>query len=395
MLTLANEGNKRAKLVNRLWDRKDLLISAILTGNNIANIASSSLAAGLMLEMFGEIGLAYATAGMTILIVLFVEILPKTIALRAPDETALTLSPFMRVVMFVLEPVTLLCRAIVNTILNLFKRRKRGGEEEEAAEQEIRGMIDMHATFIDESHDTAYMLHAIVDLAGMTVADVMTHRRDMVSVSLNQPPEIMVQQALEARHARVPVWGKSSEDIVGVIDTRRLLAELVRRGGSTNNIDTSSFMSPPWFIPDTSPLLDQLKAFRGRGTNNAYVIDEYGVLLGMITLADILEEIVGHYDRGQFNALSVPKPQADGSFILDGRFPIRELNREMGWELNDEAATTVAGYVINLAERIPEAGETVTNSDGFSFQVLSRKQKRIAKVRIRYKPAKPASKPPA
>lgn len=388
MLTLANEGSRRAALVNRLWTQRDLLIAAILVGNNIANIASATIATWLMVETFGEVGVAYATAAMTVLIVLFVEILPKTVAIRSPDESALILAPFVGALMFVLGPITALCRDFVNAILSLFKRRKKGEEEgEEEAKQEIRGVIDMHAGMITDNPDTAYMLHAIVDLAGMSVTDVMTHRRDMMSVPRDQPPDILIRQILEAKHARVPLTGKSSEDIVGVVDARMLLAELVRQGGAVQNIDIAAISSPPWFIPDATGLLDQLKAFRKRAVSIAFVVDEYGVLGGMLTLADILEEIVGHYDRGQFNALSVPKPQGDGSLVLDGRFPIRELNRELGWDMEDEYATTIAGYIINAAEKIPEPGETVT-TDGFVFQVLSRKQKRIAKVRVRQR--KPA-----
>lgn len=382
MLTLENDGHRRARLVNRIWLEKDLLIGAILVGYNIINVVSSALTTAMMIHLFGEAGLAYATAVMSVLIVLFVEILPKTIAIRAPDETALFLAPFVRMVMWVLVPITLVCRWITHTLLLPFKGKTHAHNREEVAEQELRGAIEMHADIFDEGQHTAGMLRAVVDLADMTVADVMTHRRDIISVAIGQPMDTLVQELLDARHSHVPIWGKSPEDIVGVIDARRLLSELAQREGATAGLDIANIVTPPWFIPETTELLEQLKAFRERKANIAFVIDEYGVLQGLLTLANILEEIVGHYDRGQYNALAVPKALADGSIILDGRFPVRELNREMDWDLNDEVATTIAGYIIHVAQRIPEPGETITDG-AFLFDVLARKQKQISKVRIR------------
>jgi Mg2+/Co2+ transporter CorB len=165
------------------------------------------------------------------------------------------------------------------------------------------------------------------------------------------------------------------------MDVRKLLAELTRQGGDIKKVELSNLISSPWFIPDSTGLLEQLKAFRRRKLNLAFVVDEYGVLLGMLTLADILEEIVGHYDRGQYNAITVPKPEQDGSIILDGRFPVREFNRETGWELPDEHASTMAGLVIHVAEHIPEPGERFTHGRYF-FEVLARKKNRVAKIRV-------------
>lgn len=382
MLTLENEGSPRAMLVNRIMKQPDLLIGSILVGYNVINIVSSALTTAAMIEAFGEAGLAYATAIMSVMIVLFVEILPKTIAIRRPDATALFLAPLTQLLVWVLVPITIICRSIILFILKPFRINKNNEEIEENAEQEIRGVIDMHAEILGASQATATMLHAVVDLKEMTVADVMTHRRDMVSIAISQPTDILIKALLDAKHSQVPLWGKTPEDIVGVIDARRLIAELAGREGNTQGIDITNIISPPWFIPNTTGLLEQLNIFRQRGVRVAFVVDEYGVLQGMLTLADILEEIVGHYDKGQFNALAVPKPQADGSIILDGKFPIRELNREMGWELSDENATTIAGFIIHVAERIPEPGETIY-FDPFAFQILARKQKQISKVRIR------------
>ena len=382
MLTLENEGNRRAKLVNRIMKQPDLLIGSILVGYNVINIVSSALTTAAMIEAFGEAGLAYATAIMSVMIVLFVEILPKTIAIRRPDATALFLAPFSQLLVWILVPITIVCRSIILFILKPFKINKDNNEIEENAEQEIRGVIDMHAEILGASQATATMLHAVVDLKEMTVADVMTHRRDITSVAIGQPANILIKALLDAKHSQVPLWGKTPEDIVGVIDARRLIAELAGREGNAQGIDITNIIAPPWFIPNTTGLLEQLHIFRQRGARVAFVVDEYGVLQGMLTLADILEEIVGHYDKGQFNALAVPKPQPDGSIVLDGRFPIRELNREMGWELSDEDATTIAGFIIHVAERIPEPGETIY-FDPFAFQILERKQKQISKVRIR------------
>lgn len=380
MLTLAQNGNHRAELVNRLWQDRDLLVSAILVGNNIANIFSSALATALLIEAFGEHGVIYATAAMSVIIILCVEILPKTVALARPDDTALFLAPFVMVVMFILGPVTRVCRFIIKSLLKPFKNLHNRKRQEEA-EEEIRGIIDMHAEMFDTGQQTA-MMHAIVDLGTMTVEDVMLHRADMISVPIGQPIDKLIQELLSARHSLVPLWGKTPEDIMGVLDARKLLAELARREGVVAGFEIGNIVSAPWFIPNTTGLLDQLKAFREKHMNLAFVVDEYGVLQGMITLADILEEIVGHYDRGQFNAIAVPKPQADGSYLLEGRFPIRELNRELGWDLPDENATTVAGFVLGVAERIPEPGERFYYKN-FSIEVLQRNKNSLSRIRIR------------
>ncbi len=389
MLTLENEGSKRAARVNRIMKQPDLLIGAIVVGYNVINIVSSALTTAAMIESFGEAGLAYATALMSVMIVLFVEILPKTVAIRRPDGTALFLAPFMQFLVWILVPVTVLSRGFILFLLKPFKLNIGNEEIEENAEQEIRGVIDMHAELSDASQATATMLHAVVDLKEMTVADVMTHRRDMVSIAMRQPAPLLIKVLLDAKHSQIPLWGKTPEDIVGVIDARHLISKLAEHEGGAKDIDIATIVAPPWFIPDTTGLLEQLDAFRQRGVRIAFVVDEYGVLQGMLTLADILEEIVGHYDKGQFNALAVPKQQPDGSLILDGRFPIRELNREMGWELSDEHATTIAGFIIHIAERIPEPGETIY-ADPFAFQILARKQKQISKVKIRMRRITPA-----
>ncbi|MBI3419985.1 MAG: DUF21 domain-containing protein [Proteobacteria bacterium] len=380
MLTLEREGHRRAALINRLWKNKDVLISALLVGNSIANIASSALMTGLMIERFGQVGVAYATAGMTVFIVLFIEIFPKSVALRKPDDTALVLVPFVSVTMLILVPITHVCQMIIRFFLRPLSTAKTALTHK-AAEQELRGMIDMHARLLDKEHQAAGMLHAIVDLSDMAVADVMLHRRDMVSLPYAQPSEKMVRDLLDCRHSLVPLWSKTPEDIVGVIDVRKLLAEMTTHGGDSTKVDIANIVTPPWFIPDGTGLLEQLKAFRRQRLNLAFVVDEYGVLQGMLTLADILEEIVGHYDRGQYNAINVPKPQPDGSIILDGRFPVREFNRETGWELPDEHATTVAGLVIHIAEHIPEPGERFILGR-YWFEVLGRKRNRVARLRI-------------
>jgi Mg2+/Co2+ transporter CorB len=380
MLTLEREGRRRAALVNRLWKDRDLLITALLVGNNILNIVSSALMTALMIELFGDAGVIYATIGMTIFIVLFIEILPKAVALRWPDDTALVLAPFISVLVLILVPITYICRAIILFILKPFPAPEKDAREL-AAEQELRGMIDMHARLLDKEKEAAGMLHAIVDLSDMSVVDVMLHRRDMVSLPYATPSDKMVKELLDARHSLVPLWSKTPEDIVGVIDVRKLLAELTRHDGNIGLVDITGIITPPWFIPDTTGLLEQLKAFRRRRLGLAFVVDEYGMLQGIITLADILEEIVGHYDRGQYNALNVPRPEPDGSVILDGRFPIREFNREMGWELPDDHATTMAGLVIHVAEHIPEPGERF-NAGPYFFEVLQRRKNRVAKVRV-------------
>ena len=234
------------------------------------------------------------------------------------------------------------------------------------------------------------MLGAILDLEKLEVGEVMTHRRNIVSINIDAPVEEIVRQVLEGPHTRYPIWRGDPDAISGVLHAKDVLAAVQRQGAKLTNAELRRLASPPWFIPDTTALLHQLVAFRQRRAHLAFVVDEYGALMGLVTLEDILEEIVGDIVDEKDVEMSGVKQEADGSILVEGRVTIRDLNRQFDWHLPDDEATTVAGLLIYEARRIPEVGE-VFQFHGFRFEVVSRQRHQLTLLRLRREPS--ASRP--
>ncbi len=381
MLRMEKTGNRRAAIVNRLLETRERLLGAILTGNNIVNIAASSLATGLLLSWFGDVGVLYATMIMSVVVVVFTEVLPKTVAINAPDRVALLVVRPISWIVRLLGPMLVGIEALVRSILRLFGVRVGAGQAFLSAHEELRGTVDLlHHEGGVEKHDRD-MFSGLLDLRDLTVSDVMIHRTEMITVCADDPPEQVVKAVLEAEVTRVPLWKGKPENIVGILHAKDLLRAIQVADGDLAKIDAAAIARPPWFVPDIRPLPEQLKAFRRRKTHFALVVDEYGEVMGLVTLEDILEEIVG--DITDEHDIVVPgvRPQPDGSVNVDGGVPIRDLNRAMEWNLPDDEATTVAGLVIHEARSIPEPGQTFT-FHGFRFRVLRRERNRITTLRI-------------
>jgi Mg2+/Co2+ transporter CorB len=381
MLRLEKGGSRAATLVNRLLQARERLIGALLLGNNAVNIAASSLATSVLLVWFGDVGVLYATVVMTLVVVIFTEVLPKTVAINAPERIALFVARPMHWVVRVFGPVLMGIEALVRAVLRLFGIRVGENQPILSAHEELRGAVDLlHREGGVEKLDRD-MFGGVLDLRELEVSDVMIHRTEMVTVNADDPPEEIVRSVLAASVTRLPVWRESPENIIGMLHAKDMLRALQAVEGDAARIDVVSIMTPPWFVPDTRPLFDQLRAFRRRKTHFALVVDEYGELLGLVTLEDILEEIVG--DIADEHDVAVPgvRPQPDGSVHADGSVPIRDLNRAMEWNLPDDEATTVAGLVIHAARLIPEAGQSFTFY-GFRFHVLRRSRNRITALHI-------------
>jgi Mg2+/Co2+ transporter CorB len=381
MHRLENQGNRRAGLVNHLLDARERLIGALLLGNNAVNIAASSLATGVLLNWFGEFGVVYATAIMTLLIVMFAEVLPKTAAFNAPDRIALWVAAPVSFTVRLAAPVLSAMTWGVKWMLCLFGMK--GGETQSilSPHEELRGAVDLlHREGGVERLDRD-MFSGLLDLRELTVSDVMIHRTEMITVCADDPPEQVVKSVLESEVTRVPLWRGKPENIVGILHAKDLLRAIQVADADLSKIDVGAIARPPWFVPDTRPLSEQLKAFRRRKTPFALVVDEYGEVMGLVTLEDILEEIVGDITDEHDIAVPGVRPQPDGSVNVDGGVPIRDLNRAMEWNLPDDEATTVAGLVIHEARSIPEAGQTFT-FHGFRFRVLRRERNRIMALRI-------------
>jgi magnesium and cobalt exporter, CNNM family len=392
MHRLEKQGNRRAAIVNRLLDARERMIGALLFGNNAVNIAASSLATGILLAWFGDVGVIYATVVMTVLIVVFAEVLPKTAAFNAPNRVALAVARPIDWTVRLLAPVLVAVEWLVRRLLRLVGMNVDEGESILSPHEELRGAVDLlHREGGVERLDRD-MLSGLLDLRDLTVSDVMIHRTEMVTVCADDPPEQVVKAVLEAEVTRIPLWKAKPENIVGILHAKDLLRAIQIADGDLAKIDVTAIVRPPWFVPDIRPLSEQLKAFRRRKTHFALVVDEYGEVMGLVTLEDILEEIVGDITDEHDVVVPGVRPQPDGSVNVDGGVPIRDLNRAMEWNLPDDEATTVAGLVIHEARSIPEPGQTFT-FHGFRFRVLRREKNRITALRITPLVRQPALKP--
>ena len=375
------EGDTRAATANQVLDEPERLIGTILLCNNLVNILASALATSLFLSLFGQAGVAYATIAMTALVVVFAEVLPKTYAISKPDTTSLAVAPIMRRLIKIASPIVLLVERMVSAILRMFVSIDDGQHVEEAAKQELRGAIDLHHREGAVVKDDKDMLGGILDLKDLEVLDVMVHRTDMHAVCIDDPPDDLVDQVLKSAHTRLPVWRDQPENIIGILHVKDLLRALNRAQFEPSKVDIEGLCKDPWFVPETTGLKDQLDGFLERKAHFAIVVDEYGEVQGLVTLEDILEEIVGQIADEHDIPDNEIRPQKDGTVNVDGSVPIRDLNRRMDWDLPDDEATTIAGLVIHEAETIPEVGQAFTFY-GFRFEILRKQRNKIVALRI-------------
>ena len=381
MLRLAQDGNRQAGVVNKLLAMRERVIGALLLGNNAVNIIASTLATGMFLAWWGDLGVFYASVVMTVLVVVFSEVLPKTAAINAPDRFALLVARPIAFVVRMLVPVLVAIEALVRLILRLFGFRAGENQSLLSPHEELRGAVDLlHREGGVEKHDRD-MVGGVLDLRELEVADVMVHRTEMMTLNADDPAEEIVRAMLASEYTRVPLWRGSPENIVGILHAKDLLRAIRAAQDDLSEVDVMAIALPPWFVPNIRPLSEQLKAFRRRKTHFALVVDEYGDLMGMVTLEDILEEIVGDISDEQDIPVPGVRPQPDGSVNVDGAVPVRDLNRVMDWKLPDNEATTIAGLVIHEARSIPEVGQSFT-FHGFRFRVQRKHRNRITALRI-------------
>ncbi|MCB1538454.1 MAG: HlyC/CorC family transporter [Rhodospirillales bacterium] len=379
MHALELEGDARAALVNRLRENKDRLIGAILLGNNITNTLSSAIATSILMSIFGASGILYATGIITVLLLIFAEVLPKTYALMRADAMAMRVAPAVRGMIWAFSPILAVVSMILRVMLRLMKPITG---QNEAAEEELRGAIELHeSTEAMRTQAKRAMLHSILDLADIEVGSIMTHRKTVETVDISQPIGVVIDQVLDNAYSRLPVYRNDPDNIVGILHAKALLREMSLAQGDFSRIDISRLISDPWFIPDTTILFDQLQAFRDRKEHFAIVVDEYGTFQGIVTLEDILEEIVG--DIEDEHDVSVPgvRAQPNGSYIVDGTVTIRDLNRALEWNLPDDDYATVAGLILHESKMIPAVGQSFVFHD-YRFKILKRQRNQITLIRI-------------
>lgn len=379
---LEQEGNNRAALVSRLLAAPEKLIGAVLVGGTLADVLAAALTAVLALRISGDIGVILAAVLLTIVIVIFAEALPKTYALAYADRVALFVAPFMRVLVAVIEPITRSIELIVRWLLAFTQSKRDDAANILAAREQIRGAIDLRTREGGVARHDAHMLGGVLDLGELQIADIMIHRTKMQTFDAADPPDVILDEVLRSPHTRIPIWKDQPENIVGILNIKDILGALAASSWDVSKLDIMSFAATPWFVPDTTTLKDQLAQFLKRKAQMALVVDEYGEVQGLITLEDILEEIVGQIADEHDAAESHIRLQADGTVNVDGAVPIRDLNRHMDWDLPDEEATTIAGLVIHEAQLIPEPGHVFTFY-GYRMEILRRNRNKIVAVRIK------------
>ena len=378
MHKLEKDGDQRASRVNQLISAKERLIGTILLGNNLVNILASALTTSLFMNLFGAAGVVYATIVMTALVVIFAEVLPKTYAIRNPDRAALKVAPLFTPLVVLFGPVSSAVEKIVKLILDYFVPTE---DDHLDAHEELRGAIDLHhkeGAVVKHDKD---MLGGVLDLKELDMEDIMVHRTKMQTLNADEPSKKLIKEVLKSPYTRLPVWRDEPENIIGILHVKDLVRALAETGQDQDKIDIVEMSIAPWFVPETTSLKDQLAAFLRNKKHFALIVDEYGEVQGLVTLEDILEEIVGDIIDEHDVENSGIRPQKDGSVNVDGPVPIRDLNRQFDWDLPDEDATTIAGLVIHNAQTIPEPGQRFSFQN-FMFEVLRRKRNQITALRI-------------
>lgn len=378
---LQKKHNKRADKVAKLLDKPEQLIGAILLGNNLVNILASAIATSFFIRWVGDTGVVYATLIMTFMILVFAEVLPKTYALQRPEKLALFIAPVINIFVIISIPFVTIIRWIVSFTLVLFGVKPPVEMDEDAADAEIRGNIDLqHEEGVMVKNDRD-MLGGILDLKQMGIEDVMIHRTKIYALDAKLNLNEITTQILANSYTRVPIYRDNPDDFIGILHTKDLLAAFNDQQANGQEVDIEGLLTPIWYVPETTSLQDQLNNFLKRKSHFAMVVDEYGETQGLITLEDILEEIVGDIIDEHDEGLEGVRPQPNGSVNVDGHISVRDLNRAMDWELPQDDAISIAGLVISEAKIIPDIGQAFVFY-GFRFEILRKQANKLTSIRV-------------
>jgi len=384
MHNLARTGKKNAKIFEELFKNKEMLICTILFANNLVNILASAIATKILIELTNNEGVLYATIIMTLMILIFGELIPKTLALSKADQFALKIAPMFRVLVYILYPLTVTLNFVATLILKIFGVNYLNFKKEEVSEkreEELRGAIDLHGE--DSSKDEKNMLKSILDLDDITVGSIMIPRKDIFSLPSNIKYNELITKLNNSPHSRIPIWEKNPENIIGIFHIRKLI-EI--KADDFKSFNIKSLCQKPWFIPESTRLDNQLLEFKRRKEHFSIVLDEYGEFLGIVTLEDIIEEIVGEIDD-EHDVLKISKAAEDikaissKSYLVKGNVTIRELNKELNINIPVSNASTVAGLVLYESRTIPKKGQIFSFFD-LKFEILSKKNNQITLLKI-------------
>jgi Mg2+/Co2+ transporter CorB len=381
MHALEKDGDRRAGIVSRLMRQRNRMIAALLLGNTLFNIGGSAFATSAMVLLFGEHGAVYATFIMTVLLLVFAEVLPKTLAINHPDRISLAVAQSVTLVVSIFGPLLAGVEYFVRWLLKTVDVELGQGRTVLSPYDELMSAVDILHEEGNVERSARDMFGGVLDLQVMHVSDVMVHRTKMRAIDADLPPQQIIREVLASPYTRMPLWRERPDNFIGVLHSKDLLRALDAAGGDAAALRIDEIMLEPWFTPEATTLRDQLEAFLKRKTHFAFVVDEYGEVMGLVTLEDILEEIVGDIRDEHDIAMLGVRAQKDGSVLVDGAVPVRDLNRAMEWHLPDTEATTIAGLVIHEAGAIPEAGQ-VFSFHGFRFEVLRKMRNRVTSLKV-------------
>ncbi len=366
--------NRKYIKAKELMNSRERVIGILLLGNNIVNILASALATSILIGLFGDKGIIYATLIMTTLIFIFSEVLPKTYAIRESEKLILYASPFIKIFIFILSPINFIVQNLVSSILNITNKETKNNDWK----QNLRGAILLANNKGDVRKPDRIMLESILDLHEVKVSEIMTHRKNIEGINISENIDLIIDLALKSRFTRLPLWKDNADNIIGTLHVK----DLLRARNTNTNLQINDIMQKPQFISENTSLSEQLNNFKKDTVQMAFVIDEYGDLQGLISLEDILEEIVGEIFDEFDKQIAGPEILSDKSVVVDGAMTIRDLNRSMDWKLPDEEASTIAGLVIDIAQKLPSINETI-KIDKFHFTVIERQRTRITKINIK------------
>lgn len=384
MRSLELKGDQKAACVLQLTEDRERLIGGILLGNNLVNILASTLAGSLFVAMFGDGGLAIATSTivMTILVLVFAEVMPKTAAIARADAIAMIVAPFMRRIVALLAPFTSVVQVIVRATLHrLFGLDVSAMDDALTPHEELMGAIDLHHEEGQMEKEARDLIRGALELDDITVEDIMLHRKSIEMLDVNAPQLENIEAVLASNYTRIPLFDEDPDNVVGVLHAKDMLRALWKVGNDTSQVNLREIAMDPYFVPETTNLQEQLDAFKTAQTHFALVIDEYGSLRGLVTLEDILEEIVGEIEDEHDVVVSGVEKHADGSVIVQGDVTIRDLNRMMDWRLPDEEAVTIAGLVIHEGRCIPDVRQ-MFSFHGYRFEILDKRRNQVTSLKV-------------
>ncbi len=390
MHQLEEDGNAAARRIGRLLSDRERVLAAVLLGSTLVNVLAVSLTTALLDRHLDTMpAILVTTVLMTAVMLVFVQVLPKTLALARSDAMARALALPLRGAVKRQAPVTGAMQWGAWGLLSLLGVRREAPEEAaDAAHDDIRGAVALHAQEGHVEREHRDMIGGILDLRELTLADVMIHRRQMIALDMDRPAAQIVAEVIESEHTRIPFWRGEPDNIIGILNAKHLAQAVVEHRGNLDALDIERLLTAPWFVPETTTLEEQLEAFRERRSRIAMVVDEYGSLQGLATVEDILAEIFGKMPDEHDDIRPDVRPRPDGSFLVDGTVPVRDLNREHDWELPDDGATTIAGLVIQESGTIPDPGQKFAFF-GFKFEIMRRQRNQITALKVTPPPREP------